>query len=60
MQELLDVNGSLRQRYTHWATLKDTRQDSLLRDSLKRKESITHRLSPLYLRKILYVLFWHQ
>jgi transposase InsO family protein len=55
----LDVNGSLRQRKTHWAILRDTRQDSLLRDSLRKKESITRRLSLLYLRKIPCALFWH-
>ena len=31
----LDVNGSLKQRRTHWATLRDIRQDSFPNDSLK-------------------------
>ena len=32
--------------------LRDTRQDLLLKDSLRKKESTTQRLSLLYLRKI--------
>ena len=31
----LDVNESLKQERTHWATLIDIRQDSLPKDSLK-------------------------
>ncbi len=55
----IGLNGSLRQRKTHWATLRDTQQDLLLRDSLRKKESGTQRLSLLYLRKIPCALFWH-
>ena len=55
----LDVNRSSRQRRIHWATLKDIKQDSLLKDSLKRKESTTMRLFLLYLRKILFVSLLH-
>ena len=51
----LDVNRSSRQRRIHWATLKDIKQDSLLKDSLKRKELTTRRLFLLYLKKILFV-----
>ena len=31
----LDVNGSLKQRKKYWETLRDLRQDSLPKDSLK-------------------------
>ena len=55
----IGCNGSLRQRKTHWATLRDTRQDLLLRDSLRKRESTTQRLSLLYLRKIPCALLWH-
>ena len=60
VQKPLDVNGSSRQRKIHWATLKDIKRDSLLKDSLKMKELTTRRLFLLYLRKILFVsLFAH-
>ena len=36
-----------------------TRQDSLLRDLLKKNESTTQRLFLMFLRKILFVLYWH-
>jgi hypothetical protein len=55
VQKPLDVNESLRQRKTHWATLRDTRQDLLLKDSLRKKESTTRRLSLVYLRTIPYM-----
>ena len=31
----MDVSGSLKQKGTHWETLRDIRQDLLLMDSLK-------------------------
>ena len=46
---------SSRQRKIHWATLKDIKRDSLLKDSLKMKELTTRRLFLMYLRKILFV-----
>ena len=39
---------------THWATLRDIRQDLLPKDSLKGKESTTWRPFLLYLRMILF------
>ena len=54
VQNSLDVNESLKQKRTHWATLRDIRQDSLPKDSLKGKESTTRRLFLMYLRKILF------
>ena len=51
VQKPLDVNGSSRQRRIHWATMKGIKQDLLLKDSLRRNESITRRLFFLILKK---------
>ena len=56
----LDVNRSSRQRRIHWATLKDIKQDSLLKDSLRLKESTRRRPSFMYPRKVLFTLFWRR
>ena len=42
-----------------FTTLRDTRLDLLLKDSLRKKELTTWRLSLLYLRKIPCMLLWH-
>ena len=55
VQNPLDVNGSLRQRKTHWATLRDKRQDLLQRDSLRKKE-YTKTFSPVSKKGSLHVI----
>lgn len=55
----INVHGSLRQRNAYWVTLKNIKQNSLLKDSLKRNEPITRRLVLLYREKILSVSLWY-
>ena len=45
----MDVNGSLKQKKTHWATLRDIRPDSLPKDLIKGKEGndYTETFSPV-------------
>ena len=59
MQKPLGASGSLRQRKNHRATLKDIKQDSWPKGSLKWKESTTHKPFLLYQGKIVFGLLWH-
>ena len=53
VQKPLGASGPLRQRKTHRATLKDIKQASWLKGSLKGEESTTRRPFLLYQEKIL-------
>ena len=59
VQKLLGASGSLRQKKTHRVTLKDIKQDSLPKGSLKGKDSITRRPFIMYQGKILFGLLCH-